>query len=379
MIGVAVGAMALIIVLSVFNGLEGLLRSLYGSFDPQIKVEPARGKSFESTEELVRRVKDVPGVEVVTEVIEDYAYVKYRNAEMTVILRGVQENFQEHQRLDNVLVEGKLRMKEDGLNYAIIGRGIQISLNVDTRNEFEPLQVYYVKNLRTGIIDPDKHVNRKFILPGGVFALEKNYDETYMFVPLDFAEELLDYGSKRTSFEIKVSPGFSESSVQSELKTVLGSEFIVLNSDEQHASLLRAIRIEKFFVFLIFTFILAVASFNIFFSLTMLAIEKKKDISVFFALGAPRTVIKAIFISEGAIIAFTGAALGLITGALFVFLQQQFGLISMGMESAVMLSYPVKMEPGDFLLTAVMIILITIIASYRPAMIAAKYHSKESL
>ncbi|MDQ3392855.1 MAG: FtsX-like permease family protein, partial [Bacteroidota bacterium] len=254
----------------------------------------------------------------------------------------------------------------------IIGRGIQYSLSISPSNDFYTLQVFYPRNVRVGTIDPTKLYNRKNIMPGGIFAIEKQYDENYIFVPLDFAQELFEYKGKRTSLEIMTAPGARLNQVQARLKSLLGEEFQVLNRDEQHSGLLKAIHIEKLFVFITFSFILAIASFNIFFSLTMLAIDKKKDIAVLYSLGANDAIIKKIFLAEGAIIAFSGAFFGLLGGLIICWLQQTFGIVSMGMETSVLDAYPVKMQFQDFLYTAISIIIITFVASYRPAMIATR-------
>lgn len=379
MIIVAICTAALIIVMSVFNGLEGLLRSLYSSFDPEIKIELKEGKSFELTDSLMQRIKNVDGVDIVTEVIEDYAYVKYRDSDMVVTIKGVSENFLEQNRIDTAIVSGELKLRENDINYAIIGRGVQYTLSVMPGNDIYPLQVHYIKDVKSGSIDVSKLYSRKNILPGSVFAIEKNYDENYIFVPLEFARDLLDYGNKRTSLEIKVAPDHYPNKVKAGLEEVLATSFSVKNNEEQHADLYKLLKLEKLVVFIAFSFILAVGSINIFFALSMLAIDKKKDISMLYAMGAGNSLIKKIFISEGAIISLGGTAIGLILGGFICWLQQNYGLVSMGMETSVLDNYPVKMELTDFVYTALCVIFITLIISYRPAIIATRYNSIENL
>lgn len=372
MIGVAVGTAALVIVLSVFNGLEDLIRSLHSTFDSEIKVTAVLGKTFIVDDEFKDRISQVPGVGIVTEVIEDIALIKYRDAQMVVRIKGVGESFLDQTQLGQSIVAGELKLQKEGVDYAIIGRGIQYALSISPSNEFYNLQVFYPRNVRVGTIDPSQLYNRKNIVPGGIFAVEKQYDENYVFVPLEFAADLFNYENKRTSLEIMTNPGYRVNQVQASIKNILGDDFQVLNRDEQHSGLLKAIHIEKLFVFITFSFILAVASFNIFFSLTMLAIDKKKDISVLYALGANDSVVKRIFMAEGAIIAFSGAIFGLLTGLVICWLQQTFGFVSMGMQTSVLDAYPVKMQFQDFLYTAISIIIITFLASYRPAQIATR-------
>jgi lipoprotein-releasing system permease protein len=372
MLGVAFGTAALVIVLSVFNGLESLIRSLYSSFDPEIKIESAEGKWFNRSEELLSTIDQVPGVEVVSEVIEDNALIRYKEAEMVVRIKGVSDNFLEQQRLDKVIIHGEPDLKKGNINYAIVGLGVSHSLSISPKDEFTSLQIYYPKNVRATTINPSGLYTQKSILPGGIFAIEKQYDEQYIFIPLDFAAELFQYDQRRTSFEIKTSPDHDMLDVQAELTKVLGETYLITNKDQQHPSLFKAIKIEKLFSLVTFFFILALASLSIFFTLNMLVIEKQKDISVLLAMGASGRLIKSIFWFEGAIISLVGASIGLLLGFIICSIQLNFGIISMGMETSVVSAYPVKMQFLDFLYTAVCVIIITFLASYRPAAVASK-------
>ncbi len=372
MCGVAVGTMALVIVLSVFNGLEDLIRNLNQNFDPELKIETQKGKSFELTDELLNLVKSTEGVEIVTQVVEDNAYAKYRNDEMVVKLKGVEPNFIDHHRLDRNIVQGRLVLQEDGVNYALIARGVQDALSINRLSNMYAMTLAYPKRGRTSGLNVSNLINQKIILPAGVYAIEKQYDMNYVFVPLDFALDLFEYGNRRTSLEIKVKDGYEIESVKQSLIKNLGDNFKVLTSEEIHADFFKVLKIEKLFVFIIFSFILAIASFNIFFSLTMLAIDKRKDIVILTSMGAKKSLIKSIFLTEGAIISLTGALSGLLLGLIICVLQQQFGIVSMGMQTAVIDAYPVKMEFPDFLYTSLSIITITLISSYRPAIIASK-------
>ncbi|MEQ8926813.1 MAG: FtsX-like permease family protein [Fulvivirga sp.] len=376
---VAICTAALIVVLSVFNGLEGLLRSMYNSFDPELKIEATRGKTFEVTEDFLNEIKAIEGIEVVTEVIEDYAYVRYREANMVVTIKGVSDNFIDQHRIDNSIIAGDLKLKDGLINYAIIGQGVQYTLSIVPGNDLYPLQVHYTKDVKPGQLDISKLYSKKNILVGSVFAIEKNYDENYIFVPLSFAQELLDYQNKRTSLEIKVANDANISQIQQQLKETLGAEFKVLNNDEQHADLFKLLNLEKLFVFIAFSFILLVGSINIFFSLSMLAIDKKKDISILYSMGATNTLVRKIFLYEGAIISLGGAFIGLILGGFICWLQQNFGLVSMGMETSLLENYPVQLQPLDFVYTFVSLVLITLLISYRPAIIATRYGAVNQL
>lgn len=372
MVGVAVGTMSLVVVLSVFNGLEGFIRSLYSSFDPDIKVVPVQGKSFLVDSFSLQEIKNINGIAFVSEIIEDNAYVKFRDSEMVVKLKGVDENFIKNDRLERSIVEGSLVLENDNIPLAVIGRGVQYTLNISDINDFYPLQFYYPKRKRSSSLNPGQLTNRRNINIGGVFAIEKQYDMNYVVVPLKFASRLMDYDQRRTAIEINLNNESNIEVIKSQIQNIVGSSFKVLDSDQQHSSLIMAIKVEKLFVFITFSFIIAVAAINIFFSLTMLAIEKKKDIAVLYALGSGKRLVRSIFLHEGAIISFSGAIVGMILGILICLVQQQFGIISMGVDTSVIDAYPVEMKFNDFLFSSISIILITLIFSSRPAFIASR-------
>ena len=371
--GIAFSTAALIIVLSVFNGLEDLLRNLNNSFDPEIKIEARIGKSFESSPELLKKIKSVEGVDLVTEVIEDYAYLRYRDANQVVIIKGVSDNFIAQNRIPSEnIVEGELKLKNGPVNYAVIGRGIQYTLSIAVNDPLFPLQVYYIKNVNSAGLDPSKLYSRQNITPGGVFSIVQNFDENYVLVPLRFTQELFNYGNKRTSYEIKTAAGVDIFQVEKKIQEAIGKDFNVLNHEEQHQDLYKLLKMEKLFTFLALTLLLIIGSINIFFSLMMLALDKKKDISILKAMGAHDDQVRNIFLAEGVLIAFSGAFLGLALGMAFYWLQQNYGLISMGMETSITQGYPIKVKALDFLVTMIVITVITILISLQPAKMASK-------
>ncbi len=373
MIGVAVGTMALVIVLSVFNGLEDLFRSLHSTFNSEIQIKPARGKTFVVDGALRQKIEGIRGVDQVFEIVEDNALLSYRKAQHLVKMRGVPEAFLHQNGMDSMMVAGKLRLRNGDTEYAIVGSGVQYMLSVSLMDDVNPLQVMYPNNTgRTININSPNALRRASLRAGGVFAIEQRYDNNYIFVPLEFARDLLQLGNRRTYLEVSLTEDASVGRVQKNLQQELGDTFLVQNRDEQHASLLRAIRLEKLFVYITFSFILAIASFNIFFSLTMLAIDKQKDVAILSAMGASAGFIRKIFLAEGAIIAFAGTAAGIVLGVLICWLQQEYGFVRMGMQTSIVEAYPVKMRFSDFALTGLTIVLITFGASYFPAMKAAR-------
>jgi lipoprotein-releasing system permease protein len=370
---------ALVIVMSVFNGLGDLLRNLNNAFDPEIKIEAVAGKSFMMSDSLLQKITAVEGVEIVTEVLEDYAYLRYRDANQIITLKGVSENFIDQNRINNSIVAGKLALRENNIDYALVGRGVEYNLSIVVNDPLFPLQLYYIKNTKLTGLDPSKLYSKRNIIPGAVFSIVQNFDDNYVIVPLRFAQDLMDSGDKRTSLEIKTKAGANQLQVQERLKKVLGQAFTVLNHEEQHQDLYRLLNMEKLFTFLAFTILLGIGAINIFFSLMMLALDKKKDISVLMAMGADGKLIKKIFVSEGVFIAMLGTSLGLLLGAILVWAQMQFGFVSMGMESTITEGYPIKPVLSDFLLTLGVVAIITILISLRPAHLAARATAIEHL
>ncbi|HAZ23762.1 MAG TPA: hypothetical protein DCY95_03095, partial [Algoriphagus sp.] len=263
---------------------------------------------------------------------------------------------------------------------AILGRGVGFFLSVNLDDQNVPLKVFYPKAPRSAAtLDPSQLYASAVLDPVAFFSVERQFDDEYVIAPLNFTRDLLNYGNRRTSLEIKVAKGNTVAEVQKRLKAHLGSDFTVKNTDEQHAGLLRTVKLEKLFVFLTLTFILAIASFNIFFSLSMLAIEKKKDIAVLKAMGAPDRLIQKIFLKQGALIAFTGALIGLVMGYLICLAQQSFGLVSLGIASAVVDAYPVRIVLSDFVWISLAVVTITLLASWRPAFIASRVDTIKEL
>ena len=382
MIGVAVGTAALIIVLSVFNGLEDLVRTLYGKSDPNLVISAAQGKAFDVNRTFLVKLENTPGVALLTQVIEDNALLRYHDRQMVVKMRGLSDNYFGQSQIDANIREGDHRLHRDSLDIALIGAGVQHELSITLNNRLSPLRLLYPRNTagrKTLSMNPEEALNEESLIAGGVFLIEQHIDDSYIFVPISFAQRLLGYTTRRTALYIKVGQSFEINQVKNELRKLLGPDFKVQDSDEQHVSLFKAIKVEKLFVFITFTLILLIASLNIFFSLSMLVIDKKKDISVLLAMGATQKTVRRTFLYVGAIVALVGAAVGLFAGVSLCWLQQRFGLVSMGMATSVVESYPVKMQVSDIVFTCLSIVLITLAVSIRPALNAGNLDLRENL
>lgn len=372
MVGVAIGTMALIVVLSVFNGLEDILRSVYHTFDPDLKIESVKGKSFEVSDDFLAGINEISGVSATAQVIEDNALVSYRDQQVVVRIKGVEESYLKTNKLDTFLLQGDLKLKEGDQSFAILGAGVAYELGVLLDNDRYELQIIYPKNLRPEATFSANALRRVKVKPAAVFSVETAYDESLVMTSIDAAKRVLGYKNERTSVEVYLQERASLSRVKSQLQNLLGEEFRVLDSDEQHAELLKAVKLEKLFVYIALTFITLIASFNIFFSLSMLAIEKRRDMSVLFAFGASKSLVKGIFIKQGVIIAVFGSVVGLSLGLLLVWIQKTYELVGLSMSNSVVQAYPVKLVWTDFLMVGLSITVITILTAYRPAVLASK-------
>ncbi|KQS33529.1 FtsX-like permease family protein [Dyadobacter sp. Leaf189] len=373
MAGVAVGTMAMVVVLSVFNGMEDLNRKIFKTFDSDIKIAPAAGKRFTITPAMLTSIKKVNGVSVITEVIEDNALARYGHQQTIVRLKGVDRTFEQQERLDTAMIEGSLTLRgTNGTPYAIVSEGIRNALSISLEDILTPLEFLYPRTSTKALnLTSPEAFNQLALRPGGVFFIETRYDD-YVIAPVDLVDSLMQYRGDRSAIEINVSPGFREQAVSAQLASVLGKDFVVKDRDSLNADLLRAIKMEKLFVAVTLSLIILVAAINIFFSLSMLAIEKKKDISMLYALGATPSLIRKIFLTEGAIVALSGAIFGLVGGVLICWLQIKYGFVSMGMTTSLVDAYPVKLIWEDILYTGIVVVMITMIVSYIPARRAAE-------
>ncbi|GAB3031509.1 ABC transporter permease [Spirosoma pulveris] len=371
MLGVGVGTMALVVVLSVFNGMEQLNQQIFRTFEADMTISPKQGKRFMATPDLKNRLQKIPGVNLLTTVAQDNALARYGSAQTVVRLKGVDDNYLQRQQLDSALLEGKLLLRRQGVNYAIVADGVRSDLTISPIDILTPLEILYPQSGQTfSVLNPDAF-NREAFTVSGVFFIESKYDN-FVLAPISSAQTLFGYQPNEvTSIEIQLRPGTDEVQVKQALQDVVGEKLTVQSRDDLNVDLYRAIRVEKLFTALTLSFIILVASINIFFSLSMLVIEKKEDIRILYALGATRPMVRRIFLTEGAIIALTGAFAGLLLGIGICLAQERYGFIRMGTESSIIDSYPVRLDTSDILLTGVLTIVMTILTSWFPAQRAA--------
>jgi lipoprotein-releasing system permease protein len=365
--GVMVGTMALVVILSVFNGFDNLVRSLINSFNPDLKVILAEGKVFRPDEEIMDKIRAMPGVLDISYVLEDKALVRYEDQQTIAVVKGVGENYAVVTGLDSMMVEGEYDIREQPEPRALIGRGISIYLNV---RPYSPRQmtIYVPRRLKQLSFDANRALNRKYIGISGVFSIEQDFDLKYILVPLGFARDLFEYkGGEVNILEIKVRPDYNALVVQKDIQAILGQAYLVQNRYQQNDVFYRTMQTEKWAIFLILVFILVVASFNVIGTLTMLMLEKKKDIITLRNLGADARLLRRIFLIEGWLISASGALAGALLGLLICWLQMRFGLISLqGSGSFIIDAYPVLVKASDVVIILISVIFIGLVAAWYP-------------
>jgi lipoprotein-releasing system permease protein len=365
--GVTTGTMALVIILSVFNGLEEMVKTIFGTFDPDIEITVTEGKVFTPSERQLEGLKTIPGVEIWSMVLEENALLTYDESQYIATVKGVEDDYSHITGLDSVMWDGDFILRsESGRSYAVVGQGVANYLGIGL-NFLSPINIYVPR--RTGSASAISTANafkREYIFPSGIFSIEQEFDSKYIFVPIDMMRNLLDYTTEVSAIEVKVTSDEYLETVQESVTALFGSRFTVKNKFQQHELFYKVMRSERLAIFMILAFILLIASFNIIGSLTMLIIEKKRDIGILRSLGAGNKLIKRIFLLEGWMISLLGAATGLILGVFICWLQQEFGLVKLQGDTLIIDSYPVVVKVNDLLLVMATVMLIGYWAAWYP-------------
>ncbi len=370
--GVAVGTMALIIILSVFNGLETMVTSIFNTFDPDLKITAAEGKTFIADTARLKLLAHVKGISCYSKTIEENALLKYGDRQYIATIKGVDNSYSMVTNIDSSMWEGEFTLKnEKGRAYAIPGLGVAQYLNIRI-NFITPLIIIFPKRSGSGEFSPEDALNKKYIFPSGIFEVEKEYDSKYVYVPIDFAREVTQIEKGITSIEIKMRKDADRGAVQKEVTKIFGKGFLVQNRYEQQEIFYKVMKSERLAIFFILTLILIIASFNIIGSLTMLIIEKERDIEILKSLGADNSLIRKVFIFEGWLISIIGAFTGIILGFLVCWIQQRYGLVKLHSESLIMDSYPVVLKLKDFIIVPGTVLLIGYWAAWYPVRFLTK-------
>lgn len=366
-IGVAVGTMALVCVLSVFNGFESVISDMFSAFDPDLKITVTQGKTFDITTPAWQEVKKMKAIDCFTEVIEENALLRFKDKQMPAVIKGVSDDFERMTRIDSIMYDGKFILFDGGFQRAVIGIGIANILGLGA-HFIDPLYIYAPKRTSDiNLLRPETSFNQVGTFVSGIFAVNQlEYDDQYVIVSLALARDLFEYDSTKVSaIELKLVNLSHQKEIQKQIKSILGPNFQVKNRYEQQESFFKIMKIEKWITYLILCFILLIACFNIIGSLSMLIIEKKEDIRMLRNLGADQRLIKRIFLFEGWLISIIGALLGIILGVVLCLLQQHFGFLKLG-SGYVLNAYPVIVQFIDLVLVFITVLLMGFIAAYYP-------------
>lgn len=367
--GITVATMALVCALSVFNGFTDVVAKTFSAFDPELQIVPAQGKVFDPTNEKIKQIKKLPEIAFTAEELEENALIKFADRQEPIILKGVSPEFEHLASIDKLIIDGHFSLREGDIDNGVIGAGLAMFLGVRA-GFIDPVELYVPKrNERINLANPATAFTQSEAYISGVFALnQQKYDDQMLIVSIDLARELLRYENEISSLDIKVKDGASVDKVHSEIKSILGSDFIIKNRFEQQEDLYRMVNIEKWVTFLILSIILLIAVFNIVGSLTMLIIEKDEDIKILKSLGGNNKFITKIFLFEGWLITLVGAFAGLVLGLVICLLQQHFGLLKLGSTPGAFVidAYPVSVQFLDIVLIFVTVNLIGFLAVLYP-------------
>ena len=379
-VGVAVATMALVVTLSVFNGFHDLVASFFTTFDPQIAITPAKGKTAPADDPRLAQVRQLPQVAVATECVEDQALAVYQGRQAMVTIKGVDDNFDSLTYIRDILLgQGEYELHAADMSYGIPGIRLADQLGLGFEYK-EPLQIYAPR--REGQLDmsnpADGFVQDELFSPGVVFRVQQaRYDKNYIITSVNFARSIFDQYGMLSSLELRLKPGSDFEAVKSQIKQICGDGFHVKDRYEQQDDTFKIMKIEKLIAYIFLTFILMVACFNIIGSLSMLIIDKRQDVVTLRNLGASDKQITRIFLFEGRMIAAVGALIGIVLGLLLCWIQQEFGIIALGSQAAafVVRGYPVSVHPTDVVLIFVTVLAVSFLSVWYPV----RYFSKQLL
>lgn len=379
--GVALATLALVCTLSVFNGFHDLISSFFTHFDPQLKVEAARGKTFVQDSAMMASIQQIEGVEVVSMTLEDNAMAKYQEQQAMVTIKGVDDNFQALTGVEEILYGNpELKLYDEVADYGIPGIQLMYILGMGMQ-PFDPIEVYAPRTgTRVNMTNPMANFKRlPLYSPGTVLNInDARYASTYIVASLDYAQRLFDCPGEISAIELRLTPGASTGRVKRAVQQLVGDGFTVHDRYEQQEATFKVVKIEKFVSYLFLCFILMVACFNIISSVSMLILDKRDNVDTLRSMGATQNMAERIFIYEGNLIAFFGAITGLVLGVVLCLLQQEFGIIGLGGDGQFVVdAYPVRVKLLDILLVFVSVILVNAVSVWLPIKLLNKYFMKK--
>ena len=380
--GIALATLALVCTLSVFNGFQELVTTFFTAFDPELKITSVSGKVFDAQDERIQALRQLPEIEVFSESLEDNAMVQYKGRQAMVVIKGVEDNFNQLTAIDSILYgRGDMVLHDEVVDYAIPGVDVTSSLGTGIRF-LDPLEVYAPKRgSKINVANPSTSFQTAYLHSSGlIFAVnQQKYDASYILTSLSFARDLFQYDTEVSSIELKLKEGSNIYKVQKKISQSLGDDFQVLNRYEQQADTYRIMEVEKLISYAFLSFILLIACFNVIGSLSMLIIDKRADVVTLRNLGADDRLISKIFLLEGCMISFMGAIIGVALGLMLCFAQQEFGILSLGSGASsgafVVDAYPVSVHFSD----VVLVLITVLVIGYLSVLLPVRYLSRRLL
>jgi lipoprotein-releasing system permease protein len=369
MFGIAIGAAALLLILSVFNGFEDLLKSLYNSIYTDLKVYPAEGKYFTPDSTDMATIKAWPEVAALSVTLEETALLDYEGSQDICTLKGVDGAFREVTEIDSVLLDGNFVLQQGDAALAIMGAGLASRLNINLSDPYASLSVYMPNRKQHGPLD--KPFKVQYAFPAGRFSIKQDYDYQYVFVSLDFIRALVDDPGAASGIEIRLNAGADEEAVKEKIKALIKTPVEIKNKNEQNAAFFKLMNIEKWISYAVVSLTLIIVSFNLVSALWMIVLDKKKDISILQSMGSSPADVRKIFMRSGWMICFLGLAIGIILAVGFYILQKQFGVVPIP-EGFVVDSYPIELRAIDILIVGFTVFIIGTLAAIMPARKASK-------
>jgi lipoprotein-releasing system permease protein len=369
-IAIAITTAALIIILSAMNGLTGTVANLYNVFEPDLKINAVKGKYFEANDKLITEIKSIEGVKIISKTLSDKALLKNLDKQALVTIVGVDGNFNKVAQIESSVEDGVYGLNDLNKRNILLGRGIANQLQVNIREFVNELSLFSPVKGKTGSLNPDDNFNQIYCTPSGIFALNDEFDYQFAFVNIETAKKLFDEPNKVSAIEILCEKGKSDG-VQMVLQEKFGKDFTVKNRYQLNDVLFKTLETEKLATFIILAFILIIATFNIIGALTMLIIEKRKDIKTLYSMGASINLIRNIFMREGFLITGVGAIIGLLIGLFVCWLQMQFHLVKFG-DEFIIPYYPIEIQLKDFVWIFGLIMSIGFFAALYPVRVFTK-------
>ncbi len=373
-VGVLFTTAALVIVLSVFNGFENLVISLFNSFNPELIIQPAQGKTFHLKNIPQEEIRNIEGITYFCPVIEENGLIKYKNQQSIVNIKGVDSSYIEMSQIDTLMVQGTFVLQKKRENYIVLGYGVAYKIQSRISDFYSPIQLFVPDKSKSSASKLEDSFTTLRLFPSGFFSVRQDFDESYVFVPFSLLQDALGQGDRISYIELGTKASADITHIQEQLQKLLGDQFLVKNRLQQQSLLLKIMQSEKAMIYLILGFILLIATFNVIGSISMLIVDKKKDMQTLKALGARKELILKIFAYEGMMIGFAGGVMGLFIGGLIAFLQQEFGFISLGEggKGFVVDAYPVQLMAKDFFWAFVMVLIMSALSVVYPLKQLAK-------